>query len=351
MSQHSGRSINPSLAICAIAALTVLISAVDEVAAQTCVPAPAGLVSWWPGEGSADDVADGNPGTLQNGAAFTGAHVGQGFSLDGVDDYVRISDADNLDGMARLTIDAWVKFDAVAPGKWQFIVAKGSAVGFGSNSFVLWFAGDNLRLQAAVETPNGLNTVSAPDDVIEAGKFYHVAVTYDGTSIKMYLNGMFKQSGGLTGAVRDTSFPVLIGRRSGSGVDGTGDVLMGVIDEVDVYDRALTDAEILAIYNAGSAGKCPPTPQQRITLLASQIDVLIATGVLNRGQGNALLVKLDAAVQQLDLGNIDTASHQLQAFIDQVQAYLNAGILSASEAQPVLIAVQAIVNMLAVSGA
>lgn len=339
--------INRTPTIFVISVLTVL-ATVDHAFGQTCAPAPAGLVSWWPGEGSADDVADGNPGTLQNGASFTVGHVGQGFSLDGVDDYVHVPDAENLDGMARLTVDAWVKFDALPAGKWQMIVAKGAAVGFGSNSFVLWFAGDNLRLQAAVESPSGLNTVSAPDDVIVPGTFYHVAVTYDGSSIKMYLNGVFKQSAGLNGAVRDTTYPVLIGRRSGTGVDGKGDVLIGVIDEVDVYERALTDAEIQAIYNAGSAGKCPFTPQQRITLLASQIDVLIATGVLNRGQGNALLVKLDAAMQQLDLGNVNAATNELQAFINQVQAYISAGVLSPSEAKPVLIAAQAIVNMLAV---
>ena len=272
--------------------------------------------------------------------------VGQGFYLDGVNDYVSVEDATNLDGMARLTVDAWVRFDALPIGKWQFIVAKGAAVGFGSNSYVMWFAGDNLRLQAAVETPNGLNTVSAPDDVIVPGVFYHVALTYDGTSIKMYLNGVLKQTGALSGSVRDTSYPVLLGRRSGIGVDGQGDAMMGVIDEVEIHNRALSDAEIQAIFNAGSAGKCVLTAQQRIALLIDQVNRFVVTGALNKGQGNALIAKLEAAISQLDTGNVSSAVQELQALINQINGFINAGILLPAEVQTLLGIAQAIIDML-----
>ena len=86
------------------------------------------------------------------------------------------------------------------------------------------------------------------------GVFYHVALTYDGSAIKIYLNGVLKASGALSGSIRNTTFPFLIGRRSGAGVDGQGDVLNGLIDEVHIFDRALSAAEVAATFNASSAG-------------------------------------------------------------------------------------------------
>ncbi len=50
---------------------------VGHVAAQTCVQPPAGLVSWWPGDGNAKDIISGNDGTLVNGATFATGKVGQ----------------------------------------------------------------------------------------------------------------------------------------------------------------------------------------------------------------------------------------------------------------------------------
>src|SRR5213080_193555 len=55
--------------------------------AQACIPPPAGVVAWYPGDGNASDT-QGHNGTLQGGATFTAGKVGQAFSLDGVNDYV-----------------------------------------------------------------------------------------------------------------------------------------------------------------------------------------------------------------------------------------------------------------------
>ena len=56
----------------------------EPVHAQSgCVAAPSGMVSWWPGDGNADDIVDGSPGTLQGGATFAPGMVGQAFSFPG----------------------------------------------------------------------------------------------------------------------------------------------------------------------------------------------------------------------------------------------------------------------------
>ena len=68
--------------------LIFLLVAAGIVEAQTCTAPPVDLVSWWPGDGNADDIIGNNHGTLVNGATFAAGKVGKAFSLDGDNDYV-----------------------------------------------------------------------------------------------------------------------------------------------------------------------------------------------------------------------------------------------------------------------
>jgi len=78
------------------------------------------------------------------------------------------------------------------------------------------------------------------------------------------------------------------------------------------------------------------TPQQAIEGLIEKVRDLVRRGVLNNGQGNALIAKLEAAIRSLDRGNVNTALNQLGAFVNQVNAFMNAGILPPSEGQLLL---------------
>ena len=93
--------------------LFVTVMLPGHAAAQTCVESPAGLVSWWPGDGNAEDIQNGNDGTLMNGASFAPGMVGEAFSLDGVDDHVLIGNPANLQ-LQDFTIDLWVKPDMLS---------------------------------------------------------------------------------------------------------------------------------------------------------------------------------------------------------------------------------------------
>jgi hypothetical protein len=72
--------------------------------AQTCVQPPAGLVSWWPGDGNAQDIIGPNDGTLQGGTTFGPGMVGRAFRFDGVDDYVQVPHHPWLNPARALTI-------------------------------------------------------------------------------------------------------------------------------------------------------------------------------------------------------------------------------------------------------
>ena len=87
---------------------------------RTCTPPPPNMVSWWPGDGNANDIQDGNNGTLQNGATFAAGMVDQAFLLDGIDDFIDVGNAPNLQVSAgEFTVDAWVNFNALShpPGE------------------------------------------------------------------------------------------------------------------------------------------------------------------------------------------------------------------------------------------
>jgi uncharacterized repeat protein (TIGR01451 family) len=267
--------------------------------ARVSLPASgtSGLLAWYRGEGDATDLTGAHNGTLQNGATFAAGKVGQAFQLDGIDDHVSVPDSPSLDGMAQLTVDAWVKFDSLAAGDFQFVVTKGSVSGTGTNSYAIWVDGPSLRLQAALETTTNLITLSAPDALL-VGRYYHVALTYDGATARFFLDGVLKSSTAISGPVRDTAFPLFLGRRSGPGADGQGDPLTGQIDEVEIFGRALSDAEIAAIHNTGSAGKCVSSSDLSVAKTDSSDPVLLGTNltyavtVTNNGPDPALDVVL-----------------------------------------------------------
>src|SRR5262249_49592523 len=80
----------------------------DSGGSGACLLPPAGLVSWWSGDRTADDVQGINPGELVGGASYKRGMVGPGFLLDGIDDSVVIPDSPSLNPPDAITLDAWV---------------------------------------------------------------------------------------------------------------------------------------------------------------------------------------------------------------------------------------------------
>ena len=229
-------------------------------ATNSCVPPPSELVSWWPGEGTANDVIGTNTGTLSaSGAMFASAEVGHGFRFDGTNGYVQIPDSPSLKP-ANVTVEAWVWLDpSVSPGT--------EVVVFKKNSWSYLFEGYNLAKEhvnngngtfsdhfSLVIANNGNQVVTRSTTVVQRGVWYHVAGTYDGNKATIWVNGVAEASN-IAGFPLDYGTrPVFIGQTGEAAP--YDNFLAGIIDEPSIYSRALTTNEIQVIYNAGSAGKC-----------------------------------------------------------------------------------------------
>jgi len=216
-----------------------------------CATATQGLVSWWPGEENANDIADGNNGTLQGGATFAAGLVGQAFSFDGVGDLVEIPDAPNLNLTTSLSIDAWIRPSTVIGN--HRIVGKGNWSSVPLENFILVLVGD--RLQFDLADPAGGATAINATQTIAPGVWTHVAATFDGATMLMFINGVQDPSSGSHATIRTGTSRAWIGVSP----DSPGfEPFAGLIDEVDIYNRALSVSEIQSIVNAGSIGKCQP---------------------------------------------------------------------------------------------
>jgi hypothetical protein len=215
---------------------------------EGCIESPAGLISWWPGDGNADDLQGENDGMLIDGASFAPGMVGQAFSFDGKNRVVASTAALPIYNSDR-TLALWVKANTFLEGE-AFFAGYGRFKAY-NQAYELGAAGSTLFFSqwgGAIFGP-----------VLQTGRWYHLAVTNSDTKVKLYLDGKLVASG-------DLPIDTAAGTKLFMGnlpdlPDEPVKRLDGLIDEVGVYNRALSAAEIHAIYQAGSQGQCKPGPR------------------------------------------------------------------------------------------
>ena len=206
-----------------------------------CLPPPTGVAGWWPGDGNANALVGGLNGTLENGAAIGPALVRQGFVFDGVDDRVRTA---AMTTGNTFSVAAWVNSDVLIQGGTRRIVETAYNTGF-------YLGTDNAGTGYKWIVRNGVSPFgTAEGGKISPGEWQFLVGTYDGATGVLYVDGAPVGSGGFTppGTV---SLPVNIGAYF---LGGFG--WKGRIDEVQIFNRALTPAEIVNLYEAASAGAC-----------------------------------------------------------------------------------------------
>lgn len=227
------------------------------------ITAPSGLVAWWRGENNAFDSVAANHGSLLNGVGFGYGKSARGFIFDGVDDRVTVNDNSVLDvgANADYPIEAWIKPDVAnsAYGVQVIVDKRYTPNDWTATGYTLHLINGQLGCQMAVGgSPANFGQVG-PE--LRDGAFHHVAVSIDRDStsgLKFYVDGQqVGQSLNPTGKQGDMSNtqPFRIGNHASASLNAH---MTGVIDEVSLYNRALSATEIQDIYNAGAGGKFLP---------------------------------------------------------------------------------------------
>lgn len=199
----------------------------------------AGLVGWWKldeteGTVAADGSGNGNNGSLQGNPVWRpqGGKLGGAIELDGNGDYVKIDNEAAFDITGQITISAWVNITSV-PQEWTGIVTKGDSAwrmstDYANNVFHFGVAQNDYL--------NGRTNVGP-------GQWHNVVCVYDGQKISTYVDGKLDVSRPRSGSIGTNDFPVCIGEN----IELTGRCWQGLIDDVRVYNYALSMSEIAAL--------------------------------------------------------------------------------------------------------
>ena len=230
---------------------TTTSSGVSVTVQNTASP---GLVGAWAfDEGSGTTVADqsgkGNNGSVANGIWVTGGKFNSALSFNGSNTLVTVPDSATLDLTAGMTVEAWVR--PSIGGGWRTAVVKEQP----GNLVYGIYANTNInrpRQRCSSAARHASSTAPAP---CRSAVWSHLAATYDGTTLRLYVNGTQVSQLAQSGPIATSNSPVRIGGNS-----VWGEHFNGLIDEVRIYNRGLSATEIQGDMNRSvTPDITPPT--------------------------------------------------------------------------------------------
>jgi glucose/arabinose dehydrogenase len=205
------------------------------------------------GTSVADASGNSNVAIISGATWSTAGKSGKALSFDGVNDWVSVADASSLDLTTGLTLEAWVHPASLSG--WRTVVMKERTAGL---AYAL-YAHDNAP-RPAVTVNVGSDQSSTGAQALPLNTWSHLAGTYDGTTLRLYVNGALVSSRPLAGSMSTSAQPLRLG---GNAV--WGEYFAGLIDDVRVYSRALSQSEVQADMTTPVGGAPPPdtTPPTR----------------------------------------------------------------------------------------
>jgi hypothetical protein len=203
-----------------------------------------------------DASGNGNHGTLSGATWTPSGRFGGAVSFDGINDWVTVVDAASLDLTTGMTLAAWVQPSTI--NGWETVVLKEA----GSELAFALYADNNgndsggPRRPAAWIRQGGTSYSTLGSQQLAVGQWTHLAAAYDGAALRLYVDGTLTSSLSRTGAINVSSGPLRIG---GNAI--WNEWFNGLIDEVRVYNHALTQLEIQADMASPISGPdtTPPT--------------------------------------------------------------------------------------------
>jgi hypothetical protein len=211
-----------------------------------------GLVGDWPMNGNAKDATPyRNLGTL-TAAVLTADRKGRAssaYSFDGTTSYITAANSTALKPSTAVTVSAWINTTNLGATNHQKIVSTREAGGYylGISGSAPDTGCTATSVCFAVYDGTTYQFASAARTALASGVWQLLTGTYDGTTIRLYLNGTQIASTAYAGTISESTAPVCIGAEAGPVFCGT-DYFAGTIDDVRIWNRALSTAEIAAAY-------------------------------------------------------------------------------------------------------
>jgi len=221
-------------------------------ASVSAAPNPADLVGWWQLNGNADDSSySGFDGNVVDNTLFMTDDGHDAALFDGDGDYIWISDETELNFSDALTVEGWIKLDTIGAGYQATIAGKWDDLSGNYREYLLTV---NASGQASFYiSSTGVNFPKAMwSTPLSTGAWYHLAGTYDGSNIKLYVDGIERASAPFTADMAINTEQLLIGADDGYG--GTSRKFTdGYVSDVRIWKTALTGTDLMmsdtALYN------------------------------------------------------------------------------------------------------
>src|SRR3989339_510780 len=208
------------------------------------------------GTTASDTSGNNNNGTLTNSPQWVTGITGNALQFNGINNYVSVANSASLDIKDALTISVWA-YPTRIPVMHDDMVSKDDRIG------VRW-DGANLRPAFIFKIDDGGSNwrwVISPD-AVSLNAWVHIVAVYDknggANNMKLYVDGVQKAVGTYTDTIESTTNPLTIGRYSNR-------YFQGIIDEVKIYNRALTASEVLSEYNSAIPDATAPSTINNLT--------------------------------------------------------------------------------------
>jgi len=221
-----------------------------------------------------DASANANNGVVLNGPVVTEGLLGNALEFDGVDDFVQFQTTPSFDLLGGLvSVSVWTKL-AYLPA--ELPSAFGPLFDSDTDNYVLYEDRGNNQLRFKVTTTNGAARPGIAAADLKTGEWIHVVGVYDGANASIYMNGEFKSSLPVTGTVKPGQIAML--GKSGTGSSGPPSFFKGSIDNVQIFDRALTAQEVADMYAKSKTMGVSPNPSDVIlnAPVANETDVALS---------------------------------------------------------------------------
>ncbi len=279
-----------------------------ETKSFTYTPLMSNTVAYWnmeEGSGTAlsDHSGNNNRGTIYGSPVWNGGRSGNGLIFDGINDYTTIPSSGSLNiNTNAVSISVWVRLDYLPndlPGSY------GPIYDSNTDCYVLYEDRGVNELRFKVTTDKSAERPGIPASYLTTGEWLHIVGVYDGSRVRIYLNGQLRDSHNLSGTVKS-------GQQAAIGL-ASGCYFKGAIDELHIFNQALTTDEIQFLYT----GQTPATSVQEPSEFKQQ-------GRLSQNYPNPFNASTTLSYQLAEPGRVhlavyDVLGRRISQLVDQVQ--------------------------------